>query len=362
MRESYSVDAKLQSNNSLFGFAVHSCKKQLILPLQEMIRTEKFWEDEFDAPLLERNLKFVNRGNQDNMSQRVGGWMDLLDIPGDISIDKLTDVVVSEENLRIFRRDAERTYVPKDEADMEKRTKARQDIHVETLKLIVAEVQDYHQGLGYIVAFLNLFLDTPDVVRVALTLHRDPKYSAGYFVGAPQRFVADGRVFYQILEKSNPDLHRHLTSKGVLPEMFASKWFIGLCLHVLPYEALFAFYENFLTQGVEYIFRFSLKYLQTLESELMEAKDTHHIMTLLRAEDPRADWKLPPHLMERHLSEDIFIKIVTEASSVDLGVDLDSLRHAEGRKVAEAVEAARKRDQELKELYSDDEIVFSDEE
>ena len=328
-----------------------------------MIRTPGFWDDENGAPIIERNYKFVTSDNQDEITGRVRSWADLLEIKdSDFDFDKLRSTVVSEENLRIFRRDAERTYVPKNDPVVEQRTKERQDTHVSNLKLIVAEVQDYHQGLGYIAAFLGLFLDTEDVLKYALTLHRNPKYSAGYFKGAPQRFVADGKVFYKILAKQNPSLFAHLSSKGVLPEMFVVKYFVGLCLHVLPFAALFEFYEHYFTQGNEYLFKFALKYLETFEAELMAAKSTSEIMTILRAEDDRADWKLPHELIERHLQEDIFSVIVNSADSVDLDCDLEKMREEEGAAVAKAVEAALKRDQELKDMYSDDEIVFSDEE
>jgi hypothetical protein len=328
-----------------------------------MIRSEDFWDDENDAPILERNFRFVTRENAEDISARVKGWMDLLNIDSSaFDFGKLRSTEVSEENMRIFRRDAERTYVPKDEEDVQKRTKARQDKHVDNLKLIVAEVQDYHQGLGYIAAFLGLFLETEDVVKFSLTLHRDPKYSAGYFMGAPQRFVADAKVFYKILEKHRPALHKHLLSKGVLPEMFVVKYFVGLGLHVLPFSSLFQFYEHYFTQGNEYLFKFSLKYLETFESELMEAKTTSNLLTVLRAEDERADWKLPHELLERHHKEDIFSEIVNSAGGIDLDCDLAGLRETEGKAVAAAVDAAKKRDQELKDMYSDDEIVFSDEE
>jgi hypothetical protein len=328
-----------------------------------MIQTENFWEDEHGAPILERNFKCVTVENAPEVTARVRGWMDLLNIEdSQFDFDKLRNTKVSEENMRIFRRDAERTYVPKDAENVQKRTQARQDKHVDNLKLIVAEVQDYHQGLGYIAAFLGLFLETEDVVKISLTLHRNPKYSSGYFMGAPQRFVADAKVFYKILEKKHASLHKHLLSKGVLPEMFVVKYFVGLCLHVLPFAALLEFYEHYLTQGNEYLYKFAIKYLETFEKELMEAKTTANIMTVLRAEDEKADWKLPHELLERHLKEDVFSEIVHAADSVDLDCDLETLREAEGKSIAAAVEAAKKRDQELKDMYSDDEIVFSDEE
>jgi hypothetical protein len=152
-----------------------------------------------------------------------------------------------------------------------------------------------------------------------------------------------------------------LSSKGVIAEMFVVKYFVGLCLHVLPFSALLEFYEHYLSQGNEYLFKFAVRYLETFEAELIAAKTTSDMMTILRAEDERADWKLPHNLLERHQKEDIFAEIVNTAEAVDLDCDLSAMREAEGNAVAAAVEAARKRDLELKEMYSDDEITFSDE-
>lgn len=301
--------------------------------------------------------------NEREIISRVNGWKDLLQIDKqEFDFEKLRSTDVSEENIRIFRRDAERTYVSKDSAEVDERTKERQDRHVETLKLIVGEVQDYHQGLGYIVAFLGLFLEPEDVAKYALTLHREEKYCKGYFMGAPQSFVADAKVFYKVLERHHPRIYSHLSSKGVLAEMFVVKWFVGLCLHVLPFSALFSFYENFFTHGSDYLFKFGLKYIETFETELMEANNTHSQMTILRAEDDRADWKLPPALIERHESENVFESIVVASIDLEFECDLESMRKNERESVAAAVLEAKRKDQELKDLYSDDEIVFSDEE
>ena len=94
----------------------------------------------------------------------------------------------------------------------------------------------------------------------------------------------------------------------------------------------------------------------------MECKSTSTLMTVLRAEDERADWKLPQELLEKHLNESVFDIICSNALTVDLGCDLEDLRNVERAIVAAAVAAALKRDQELKEEYSDDGIEFSDEE
>lgn len=330
--------------------------------LTVMIRTEQYWDDELGAPILERNYNFVTTANQEELHSRVKGWMKLLEVDSqEFDLEKLRSTPISKETLRILRKDAERTYVSKDNKEVDARTKARQDMHVDSLKLVVAEIQDYHQGLGYIAAFLGIFLDVEDVAKLALCLHRSPNHSAGYFKGAPQRFVADAKVFYKILAAKNPTLHQHLSSKGVLPEMFVVKYFVGLSLHVLPFSALLEFYENFFAHGNDYLFKFALKYIETFQEELMAARTTADVMTILRAEDSRANWRLPQVLLKRHINEDVFSEIVRGAMTVELDSEHQAMRELEAKAVAAAVEAARKRDEELKAMYSDDEIEFSDE-
>jgi len=297
------------------------------------------------------------------MTSRVEAWSDLCTGFHEIAIaDDQHEKCKEEQFLRIFLKDAERTYVPKSDPEQQARTLKRHEAHVHILRTVVSEVNDYHQGMGYIAAFLGLFLAPGQVCRFMLAMHRDPKYAKGYFSATPQRFVADAHVLNRILAIRRPALHAHFSKHGVLPEMYATKWFVGLGLHVLPYSALFDFYELYLEHGHSYLFRFAVAYVEAFEKDLLSAKDTSGIMTILRAEDPKCDWKPPADMIARHEKDDIFGQIVRSAVDIDLDVDLDTMRTEEGIRVAEAVERARKRDQELKDMYSDDEIVFSDEE
>mmetsp|Transcript_6624 Transcript_6624/g.5655 ORF Transcript_6624/g.5655 Transcript_6624/m.5655 type:complete len:89 (-) Transcript_6624:196-462(-) len=86
-------------------------------------------------------------------------------------------------------------------------------------------------------------------------------------------------------------------------------------------------------------------------------------MTILRAEDPACDWKFPKELAELEEKDKVFEKIVNDALSIDLSeFDLPKMREERRAQVAAEVEKAKQREQELKDLYGDDEIVFSDEE
>ena len=81
-----------------------------------MLRTPHFWKDEGESPLLARNFKFITHENVDELTLRVQSWIDLIKGSEDIKVDvNQADSCTNEEFLRIFLRDAERTYVPKDE-------------------------------------------------------------------------------------------------------------------------------------------------------------------------------------------------------------------------------------------------------
>jgi hypothetical protein len=313
-----------------------------------MIRTPHFFEDERDAPLLARNYRFVTVETSDAVTARVRALRDLL--PRQDTQEKSAGKTTDEEMLRIFRKDAERTYVEKSHnKEMQERTLERQNRHVEILARVVNIVGDYHQGMGYIAAFLGLFLEVEEVVEMMLILHEHDKYSKGYFSATPTKFVADGRVLTRIAEK---DIIDHLAKFGILPEMYMSKWFIGLGLHVLPFEYLIELYENFFLHGAEFLFAFGLAYLGHFRSALLEAKSTAALMTVLRAEDDTADWKLP-----KSIHKEEFGTIMAEAINAleKLPGDLETQRGEEQVKVAEQVRKAKERDEELKRMYADDE-------
>jgi Rab-GTPase-TBC domain len=326
-----------------------------------MFRSPCFLEDEHSSPLLARNFHFVKEETLSQIIQRVESWKDLISNYHDIEL--LDHNQCNEEQfLRIFRKDAERTYVLKEhDKDANDRTLLRHTSHIKILQFAVAEIKDYHQGMGYIAAFLGLFLSEEDAAKIIIALHRSSeKYCNGYFAAVPTRFVSDARVVFEILRIEDPEMLKLLQSKGIFPEMFMSKWFIGLCLHVLPYEILFDFYEAFFQDGFEFLVKFALVYFHRFKELIMKCKSTSQLMTILRAEDENSDWKLP-----KSIKPEDFKGIVEEAKSKKLPeeVNLEKLREEEFIKMAQQVENARKRAAEMAaEDSSDDEGNFTDDE
>ena len=138
------------------------------------ITDEQFWKDEYDSPLLARNLDYVSLENADELCARAREWLTKLKDSGrcneafsmNIDFSRLEREPVEEKFCRIFDRDADRTWVPKDDESTDRRSKIRRDVHCNNLKMMSYVIKDYHQGLGYLCAFASLFLGQEDTVRL----------------------------------------------------------------------------------------------------------------------------------------------------------------------------------------------------
>ena len=199
--------------------------------------------------------------------------------------------------VRIFQRDADRTWVPKDDPEVQKRTAVRQKVHCDNLKMTSYTLGDYHQGLGYIAAFASLFLSQADTVRLCIALHKSEAHSKGYFQSEAEKFLSDGRVFMELMKKLDKPLADHLESKGVVPQMWSVKYFIGLCVHLLPFEAVFDYWDNVFEHGHVFVYKFLAAFLAYFRDQLMAATATSGLMTIMRVEDPHADWKFPQEII-----------------------------------------------------------------
>lgn len=227
----------------------------------------------------------------------------------------------------------------------------------------VSKVKDYHQGLGFVVAFLRLFLEAEDVTRIALALHTSERHSRGYFLAEPQAFFRDCCVFGHLLEE-NPatkSVASHLAHFQALPELYAVKWFVGLGVHTLPLLGLLDFWEAYFQHGFEFLFSFAIAFINEFQSELLAESTTAGVMTILRMEDPSAEWHYPLKLQTG--LEDRFQNLhlaALDAIAID-ALDhkrLPRMQEEEAVKIAARVERARR---QLQEFDEDDVICFSDE-
>lgn len=235
-----------------------------------MIKNPSFWEKELEAPLLNRNAKFITKESVNKVLERSQLWADLVREKTDaIELPEWKAHSSDPASQRIFELDAERTF---------RHPEHRRSL-VETLATIYEETQDYHQGVGFIASFLLLFLKKEDVAKIVIALHRH--YVSGYFKAAPVAYVRDAKVFEKILKVLFPTVHRHVT-KMIPAEAYCSKWFVGFNVHVLPFPALADFLDGFFSQGEEFRFQYAMALVKNTESDLLATNDVAKVLAILR--------------------------------------------------------------------------------
>ncbi|KAK1933055.1 hypothetical protein X943_001996 [Babesia divergens] len=247
---------------------------------------------------------------------------------------------VTPENERIFRLDAERTFISEE----------YRQVLCHNLKVVYEHIGDYHQGEGFVIAFLSMFLKSSDVVDLVVQLHTNQM--RGYFSCMPEAYVRDCRVLMKLLEERNERLHSHI--EGLLvPETFCSKWFIAMNIHVFTFEHVITYMQRVLTRGQTYIFSFGLAFLLYHADEIVACNDVSKILQLLRLDEA-----IMPEESQR---DDIYNGILNLADETEVDEEnISQLRKDVEEELQQQKEAREKR---LKELdYSDDEIKFSDEE
>eukprot|EP00299_Pterocystis_sp_00344_P017757 c889_g1_i1.p1 GENE.c889_g1_i1~~c889_g1_i1.p1 ORF type:complete len:313 (-),score=55.39 c889_g1_i1:55-993(-) len=299
----------------------------------------EFWADETQAPMLGRNHGFLTQDTAASIVVRAQKWPSLCGIDTEIPrpSEELKDI---KPFKRIFAADAERTF----------KTPFFRQHMIELLERVGAQFGDYHQGMGYIASFLSLTLDQETVFNILLRLNQE-QYQLGYFRGTPETFVRDAHVFHRLIAEQYPETAAHLELLTVAPEAYASKWFVGLNLHVLPFEPLFDFYELFLERGWPYLFQFALSLLKVLSPRILEAgRDVAKVFALLR---------LDPSLFPD--TSTLFAEVIELSKTIDLDVKhVSDLKAEEWDKLQAKLERIRQREKEMAEEDDDEEEMLSD--
>jgi hypothetical protein len=285
-----------------------------------MLRRVDFWKEEREAPLLRLNCSFLP---STEILER---------IHDDIKDDLATDF----DHERIIRLDAERTFLGS----------TQRTTLMNVLSCLRNEFGSYHQAMSYVAGFLLLTHSPSKVMELMRQLHRT--VLVGYWTAEPVAFAVDAYVFDHLLKDHDPELHEHLAKNYVLPETYAQKWFTTLCVGVLPFEALFLFFDTFVAQSLLassnlFLFQFALSLMKHIREGILKAKNVAIIYGYLRLDSslPLFDAK----------TNDLTMTIVRCAKDYDLSqYDFVLLRQrAFDEKLRARLEAANRAHQENKE-------------
>lgn len=286
------------------------------------LKDEDFFTVEKNAPIMNLENNYYSQISHAQIIEKTASWLQLLEKPEEM---KYEDVGITPSN-RIICHDAERVYLGSDR---------RKKLSM-LLSCYEKKFNDYHQGLALTSGFLLLTLNGDDVATIISTLATDPKYIPQYWQAEAITAVSDAYVMLHFVEQKFPQVAKLLKDRSILPETYATKWFVALCVPVLPYAALYRFFELFLEEGRTFIIKFGISLFKKCEGLLFEAKD-HEILEILRLESKK-------------VSHQDKLDIVENAKDIDIeGHDLVALRkQMYETHLKKRIEDARNRHAELK--------------
>lgn len=90
-----------------------------------------------------------------------------------------------------------------------------------------------------------------------MCLYLDSEILKGYFKAQNHAYLRDTRVFDRLLRERDRELSEHLINYTVSGS-FCSKWWIGMNLHVMPFQALDKWWITLLSGGQAALFQLAL--------------------------------------------------------------------------------------------------------
>jgi len=312
-----------------------------------MLYNPLFWVEDVNSTstrLFERNQNFITKENAMDKVNEAKIWLENLSKSYKLDIVKHMIPKVEDEAIQhIFEMDAVRTFA----------SAWARERHKTTLSTIYQFTQDYHQGLGFVVAWLLLFFEPEIVVGIVRVFHEGPMN--GYFKKEAATLYRDAKVVERMMSRKFPEVYQHLESNGISAGTYSSKWLVALNLHCLPFACLFQFYTDLFKNSdniTKYLFGYSLSVIDGHKSHIMATNQVDKILEHLRN-----DLKVHPD----ETSLDFYTKMVEDAQKWMKEITDDEI--AEDRRLAqlELDEMAEKRQAFLDANESSDGITFSDE-
>eukprot|EP00927_Polykrikos_kofoidii_P077925 TRINITY_DN74809_c0_g1_i1.p1 TRINITY_DN74809_c0_g1~~TRINITY_DN74809_c0_g1_i1.p1 ORF type:complete len:407 (-),score=54.21 TRINITY_DN74809_c0_g1_i1:96-1271(-) len=140
----------------------------------------------------------------------------------------------------------------------------------------------YCQGMGFICGILLMYMREDDAFLMLISLLDNYKMSGLFMPDLPLL----NKYFFQLqrlLEMQMPVLYNHLVQQGVEPTMYASEWFMTVCIYNFPFSTVVRVWDIFLAEGVKIIFRIALAILKLNQETLLSESFEQILVTLKQA-------------------------------------------------------------------------------
>lgn len=145
----------------------------------------------------------------------------------------------------------------------------------------------YCQGMGFIAGLLLMYLNEENSFMVLVALLETYNMSGLFKPDLPLL----KKYFFQLqrlIQIHLPLLYDHLQNQGVEPTMYASQWFMTVCIYNFPFATVSRVWDIFLAEGVKIIFRIALAILKLSQDAILQAS-FEQILHILKMASVRSD-------------------------------------------------------------------------
>ncbi|CAK0890689.1 unnamed protein product [Prorocentrum cordatum] len=140
----------------------------------------------------------------------------------------------------------------------------------------------YCQGMGFICGVLLMYMGEDDAFLMLISLLENYRMAGLFMDNLPLL----NKYFFQLqrlIEMHMPLLYNHFAQQGVEPTMYASQWFMTVCIYNFPFSTVVRVWDIFLAEGVKIIFRIALALLKLNQEALLGESFEQILQTLKQA-------------------------------------------------------------------------------
>jgi len=198
-----------------------------------------------------------------------------IDKKTDIQIKKDLNRTISEDNLFILGNSQNALY--------------------NVLKAYAISDQEvaYCQGMNFIAGFLLIISDFNEVDTLYMmmslfmfTFGENNLGIRGFYINEFPLLRLYVYVFEVVFNKFLPELKQHFDKLEVPNELWISKWFQTLFTVCIPVDLLVRVWDCFLSEGLDFLFNFSIALLKKHEKNLLSFQDISDISEYFRNMNP----------------------------------------------------------------------------
>jgi hypothetical protein len=184
--------------------------------------------------------------------------------------DSFAQTVANQKPSRLIREDVPRTFA----------TEKNRAVLLDTCVRLQQRLGDYSQAMCFVAAYFSLLMRRERAFALTVTLGRNDRWVGSRWWDRVS-FGTEAFAFVELLALHDPEVHAHLARLTVLPEAYTQRWFLALCVDVLPYANLLHVMELFLQHGVVVMHRVGLAIVSTQRKAMLACTQTGQCIALL---------------------------------------------------------------------------------